>query len=77
MSSKISNLLHLSQHSTLNWSWRDKLTLFGVVHILYNALDGGGVVSNLLCALYKGMGLFLLMLYNTLHRCPIFRQTVY
>ena len=50
--------------------------MLGVVHILYNAL-GGGVVSNLLYALYEGGGLFLLMLYNTLHPRPIFRQTVY
>ena len=49
----------------------------GVVHILYNALEGGGVVSNLLYALYEGGGLFLLMLYNTLHLRQIFRQTVY
>jgi len=51
--------------------------MIGVVHMLYNALEGGGVVSDLLYALYEGGGLFLLMLYNTLHPRPIFRQTVY
>jgi len=53
------------------------MNTLGVIHILYNALEGGGVVSNLLYALYKGGGLFLLVLYNTLRPCPIFRQTVY
>ena len=45
----------------------------------HNALEGGGVVSKLLfviCVIW-GRGLFLLMLYNTLHPRQIFRQTVY
>ena len=48
----------------------------GRPHIILRS-GGGRVVSNLLYALYKGGGLFLLMLYNTLHPRPLFRQTVY
>jgi len=32
--------------------------LFGAVHILYNAREGGGEVDNLLYALYGGGGLY-------------------
>ena len=37
---------------TLNTEFR------GRPHLLYNALEGGGVVSNLLYVLYKGGGVF-------------------